>query len=137
VQAGDGGLQLQCADGQWLEVTVPPGALLVNLGSLMALWTGGRWRSTLHRVTNPTHAHAATSSRRMSLAFFHKVNLDAPVQPFASCGGGSAQPLARAMDLTRQGILYKLRHLPDHEASAAYHAALAARSQQLQNADRR
>jgi 2OG-Fe(II) oxygenase superfamily len=54
------------------QVAVPTGALLVNLGSLMARWTGGAWKSTLHRVTNPA-PDVAASSRRLSLAFFHKV----------------------------------------------------------------
>eukprot|EP00775_Hariotina_reticulata_P005439 gene5439-5672_t len=46
---GDGGLQLLNAQGDWLEVQVPQGALLLNLGSLMARWTNGLWKSTVHR----------------------------------------------------------------------------------------
>lgn len=133
VQAGDGGLQLLSPQGTWQEVEVPRGALLVNLGSLMALWTNGRWRSTLHRVTNPPASKFHGSPcRRFSLAYFHKVNLDAPVQPFASCmGGAPLPPPCMARHLTRQGILYKHRHLPASEASAAYHAELAALSRRF------
>lgn len=106
---------------------MPRGALLVNLGTLMTRWTAGRWPSTLHRVTNPRRA-AAARSRRVSLAYFHKVNADAVIEAFPSCvaaGAAAPRPL-RAMDLTRQGILHKYRHLPAEEASARYHAELAA-----------
>lgn len=106
---------------------VPRGALLVNLGSLMTRWTAGRWRSTLHRVTNPRHEIAA-DSRRFSLAYFHKVNPHAVVEAFPVCVRPGAEPPRplRVMELTRQGILHKYRHLPPEEASARYHADLAA-----------
>ncbi|KAF6262954.1 hypothetical protein COO60DRAFT_556367 [Scenedesmus sp. NREL 46B-D3] len=146
-QAGDGGLQLLSAAGQWLEVDVPPGALLLNLGSLMSRWTNGLWKSTLHRVTNPKPARAH-SSRRLSMAFFHKPNYDAVVQVLPTCYQTQQQqqqqqspghtPVAPALpsgplfppavvgDLTRQGVLHKLRHLPPEEASRRYHALMAA-----------
>ena len=40
-------------DGEWLDVPAIPGALVVNIGDLMAEWTNDRWVSTLHRVVNP------------------------------------------------------------------------------------
>ena len=52
------GLQIVGPDGRWHDVLPSPGALLVNLGDLMAQWTNDRWRSTLHRVL------PARSSRR-------------------------------------------------------------------------
>lgn len=55
------------------------GALLLNLGSLMSRWTNGLWKATLHRVTNPLPAKAR-SSRRLSMAFFHKPNYDAIIE---------------------------------------------------------
>eukprot|EP00892_Ulva_mutabilis_P008272 jgi/Ulvmu1/5817/UM025_0074.1 len=126
-QPGDGGLQLLSRGGSWQEVVVPRGALLVNIGTLMTRWTAGQWPSTLHRVTNPRRDRAA-DSRRFSLAYFHKVNADAVIEAFPSCvrpGAAVPRPL-RAMDLTRQGILHRFRHLPPEEASARYHAELAA-----------
>ncbi|GBF93571.1 hypothetical protein Rsub_06291 [Raphidocelis subcapitata] len=50
---GDGGVQLLNSEGRWVEVAVPQGALLLNLGSLLTRITNGAWKSTLHRVTNP------------------------------------------------------------------------------------
>ncbi|WIA18229.1 hypothetical protein OEZ85_009699 [Tetradesmus obliquus] len=155
-RAGNGGLQLlsasgqwlevQVAPGQWLEVEVPAGALLLNLGSLMSRWTNGLWKATLHRVTNPLPAKAR-SSRRLSMAFFHKPNYDAIIEVLPTCYQSSEQqqqqglgaapvapqlpasplfPPAVVGDLTRQGVLHKLQHLPPEEASRRYHELMAA-----------
>ena len=127
VQPGQGGLQLMASDGQWKEVIVPPGALLVNLGSLMTHWTNGRWKSTLHRVTNP-HPDLALHSRRMSCAFFHKVSFDCIVEVLPTCCSSEHPPLyppTLAANLTRAGILHKYRHMTPREASEAYHRELA------------
>jgi isopenicillin N synthase-like dioxygenase len=50
---GVGGLQVRRRSGEWIDVTVPPGHLLVNLGDLMSIWTNDRWVSNPHRVVNP------------------------------------------------------------------------------------
>jgi isopenicillin N synthase-like dioxygenase len=34
-------------------VVPQPGALIVNIGDLVELWTNNRWRSTPHRVSSP------------------------------------------------------------------------------------
>ena len=38
--------------GEWIEIFCPPEALLVNIGDLMEVWSGGRFISTPHRVFN-------------------------------------------------------------------------------------
>src|SRR5208282_751256 len=48
--AAPGGLEIRSPDGQWVAVPALPGAFIVNIGDLMALWTNDRWVSTLHRV---------------------------------------------------------------------------------------
>ena len=53
-QVGYGGLQIQALDGSWLDAPHVPGALTVNIGDMLAHWTGGRWRSTFHRVLPPS-----------------------------------------------------------------------------------
>jgi isopenicillin N synthase-like dioxygenase len=84
--AGPGGLQVRTADGTWIDVQPIPGALIINLGDMMARWTNDRWRSTLHRVANPPEA-AAAMSRRQSIAFFCHPNYDAEIKCFESCAG--------------------------------------------------
>ena len=51
---GTPGLQLMTVDDEWVDVTVPDGALIVNLGDLLQRWTNDRYRSTRHRVIPPT-----------------------------------------------------------------------------------
>lgn len=50
---GVGGLQVQQRSGEWVDVVVPDGHLVVNIGDLMAIWTNDRWVSNPHRVVNP------------------------------------------------------------------------------------
>jgi isopenicillin N synthase-like dioxygenase len=50
---GVGGLQVRQRSGAWVDVTVPDGHLVVNIGDLMAIWTNDRWVSNPHRVVNP------------------------------------------------------------------------------------
>jgi len=72
------GLQVQAADGAWLDVVPEPGALVVNLGDAMARWTNDHWRSTMHRVVVPER-------RRQSIAFFHNANWDARIECLPTC----------------------------------------------------
>ena len=60
----------------WMPVAPPPGCFVVNVGDLMALWTGGRWRSTLHRVV-----HRPGAPARGSIAFFQQPDWHAEVAP--------------------------------------------------------
>ncbi len=80
-QAGSGGLQIFTPEGEWREVPPVPGAFVINIGDLMALWTNDRWVSTLHRVV----ATQASSARRQSLAFFHQPNWHQEIVCIPSC----------------------------------------------------
>lgn len=79
------GLQVLGADGAWHDVQPADGALLVNLGDLMARWTNERWLSTLHRVKPPIVD--GTIQRRRSAAYFHDGNIDALIETLPSCIG--------------------------------------------------
>jgi isopenicillin N synthase-like dioxygenase len=61
---------------QWIEVTAPSDAFVVNIGDLMARWTADRWVSTLHRVVAIPGQPA-----RQSLAFFHQPDWGAEITP--------------------------------------------------------
>jgi isopenicillin N synthase-like dioxygenase len=78
------GLQILDADGVWHDVVPAPGALLVNLGDLLARWTNDRWISTLHRVLPPTDGDG-NLVRRRSAAFFHDGNADAVISCLPGC----------------------------------------------------
>jgi isopenicillin N synthase-like dioxygenase len=80
-QAGSGGLQIYTPEGKWSEVPPVPGAFIINIGDLMALWTNDRWVSTLHRVVNSD----GNAARRQSFAFFHQPNWDAEISCIESC----------------------------------------------------
>jgi len=75
-----GGLQVRDRDDSWLDVVVPPGSYVVNVGDLMRRWSNDRWTSSVHRVVNPP-ADAGPQGRRLSMVFFHEPNPDTTVAP--------------------------------------------------------
>lgn len=80
-----GGLQVS-QDGVWRDVPAIPGTFVVNIGDLMALWTGGRWVSTLHRVVPPEQGNRTS---RISIPFFYLPNHDVYVKPVTGDGEGA------------------------------------------------
>jgi len=70
-QDDNGGLEVRGPDG-WIDV--PPGLLVVNLGDMLDRMTGGRYRSTPHRVR-------PTREDRLSFPFFLDPSWDAEVRP--------------------------------------------------------
>jgi isopenicillin N synthase-like dioxygenase len=77
-QDGMGGLQVKQEGNGWRDVPAIPGTFVINLGDLMQTWTGGRWRSTVHRVLNPVDGR---NEARISVPFFHQPNFDAEIEP--------------------------------------------------------
>lgn len=58
---------LQCnLDGEWHDVPVVRGALVVNVARLLARWTNDRWTSAIHRVKNDH----VTTHRKLTLGMF-------------------------------------------------------------------
>ncbi len=51
--AEEAGLQVRTAAGDWLPITPPEGALVVNVGDMLQRLTNHRLPSTSHRVVNP------------------------------------------------------------------------------------
>lgn len=81
-----GGLQVKTRQGEWLDVAIPAGGYMINIGDLMAQWSNDRWVSTLHRVVNPPLS-GQHGTRRLSIAFFHQPNYDAVIECLPGCSG--------------------------------------------------
>lgn len=64
---------------RWKSVIPDPGALLLNVGDLLAIWTDDAWPSTVHRV--PLRGDGTDPALRRSVAYFHYPNLDVTVEP--------------------------------------------------------
>jgi isopenicillin N synthase-like dioxygenase len=62
---------------------------VVNIGDLMARWTNGRWRSTLHRVVDPPGSGRA---RRQSMAYFQNANWSAAISCLPTCLAPGEEP---------------------------------------------
>ncbi|MGP3983899.1 isopenicillin N synthase family dioxygenase [Streptomyces sp. KR80] len=69
-QQGKGGLQVFTEEGGWEDAPYDRDAFTVNIGDLMARWTGDRWRSGRHRVLPPPAD--APAEELMSLVYFYE-----------------------------------------------------------------
>ena len=83
-----GGLQVKSLDGTWYDVEPSQGVLICNLGDMLERLTGGRYRSTPHRVRN------TSGESRLSFPYFFDPSWDAtvPTLPLA------AEPSSRVDD---------------------------------------
>lgn len=81
-QDATGGLEVR-SPGGWREAPPVPGSFVCNLGDMLELMTGGRYRSTPHRVRN------TGPTSRLSFPFFFDPAWDAKVVPL---------PVAAAVD---------------------------------------
>lgn len=70
-----GGLEVQRRDGRFAEAPPEPGCFVVNTANMMEIWSGGRFRSTIHRV------HPPVGIDRYSLAYFASPNYEVEVRP--------------------------------------------------------
>jgi len=74
LEQGSEGLQVEADAGQWIDVPPLPDALIVNIGELLEVASGGYLRATRHRVLAPP-----PGSDRVSIPFFLNPGLDATV----------------------------------------------------------
>ena len=71
-----GGLMVRRRDGhEWISAEAPGDALVVNLGDLMELWSGGYFVSTPHKVVN------TSGEERYSFPYFAVPRFDTVVAP--------------------------------------------------------
>ncbi|KAJ7644457.1 hypothetical protein FB45DRAFT_897973 [Roridomyces roridus] len=74
-----GGLQVQNADGKWIDAVPIPGTFVINIGDQLARWTNDVFTSTLHRVTN------RSGRERYSMPLFFGTDYDVRLEPIQSC----------------------------------------------------
>ena len=70
-----GGLEIRDRSGRWLPASCPETALLVNVGDMLELLSGGRLVSTPHRVKN------RSGRARQSFPYFSVPRYDVEVRP--------------------------------------------------------
>ena len=69
------GLEVRSRDGEWITPDAPSDALVVNVGEMLELWSGGEYVATPHRVVN------RSGYERYSFPFFVVPNHDVVVEP--------------------------------------------------------
>jgi len=86
-QTGGEGLQILPSSeplegGKWRDVGMIGGAMLMNIGDAIELWSGANFKSTLHRVVLPTPLPADGVPERFSIAWF---NQPSPTASLKTC----------------------------------------------------
>ncbi|SEK88564.1 Isopenicillin N synthase [Pseudoxanthomonas sp. GM95] len=69
-----GGLQVEAADGTWIDAQPTPGCYVVNIGEQLELASDGYFKAAVHRVRSP-----ASGQARLSAAFFLGARLDSRI----------------------------------------------------------
>jgi len=77
LQDGVGGLQVY-NDGLWYDVPPVEGALVINTGDMMQVWSNDRYRAAMHRVL------ASNEIERYSIPFFYNPMAGTVVEPLPS-----------------------------------------------------
>ena len=82
LQDDHGGLQaLSTADG-WIDVGPEEGAIVVNIGDVMQVWTNDQCKSGVHRVVP-----VGPGNGRYSVPFFYQPRFDALIEPWEGARG--------------------------------------------------
>lgn len=69
VSASEPGLQARSSDGTWHNIPCDDGTIIINIGDMLQMASGGYFPSTTHRVVNPEIA--ANESRYSIPMFIH------------------------------------------------------------------
>ena len=81
------GSKQDAADGAWVPVAPAPGALTINTGDMLQVWSNGAYKAPEHRV------RASTTRERFSAPYFFNPSYATRVAPVV--GGAAAGARAR------------------------------------------
>lgn len=84
--AEEGGLQLLTRQGDWLSITPPEGAMVINCGDMLERLTNNHLPATIHRVLNPPPERRHIP--RYSMPFFLHLASDVLIETLPSCVDG-------------------------------------------------
>ncbi|BGP16940.1 hypothetical protein JCM10213_007386 [Rhodosporidiobolus nylandii] len=87
--------------GRWRDTGMVKGAVLVNIGDAMELWSGARLKSTLHRVVLPSPIPPEGIPERFSIAWFNQPRPSASLKTVVPVSSISELDLAR---MERKGV---------------------------------
>ena len=92
-----GGLMVrQRGSSDWLEVRAPDDALIVNIGDMLELWSGGYFVSTPHKVVN------TSGTERYSFPYFSVPRFDTVVEPLIEPQPGFKRQSFHVGDISRE-----------------------------------
>lgn len=89
------GLQTVNVQGEWLDAPPLPNTLVMNVGDMAEVISGGRYRSNPHRVLN-------TGKERFSMPFFAAFDYQSEIRPMVSTSGYGLPSLIAGEHLLRQ-----------------------------------
>ena len=93
---GVGGLQVYSEETGWVNAPYVEDSFTINVGDLLAVWSGHRWKSNRHRVLPPDPS--APDEELLSLIFFYECDPGARIQPLGPPIGREALEPVRAHD---------------------------------------
>jgi len=103
------GLEVLSRQGEWVQVPLDDNAIIVNIGDMLQRWTGGVYRSTTHRVVNPTGPAAALP--RFSMPFFKDAANTTLLDCLSSCLRGRPRDALPPPITARDYLMERLREI--------------------------
>ena len=91
-----GGLEVRTPDGEWIKPQCPEGGLIVNIGDMLEIWSGGRLVSTPHRVVNNS------GFERYSFPYFAVPRHDVVIKPLMPPLDGFERPAVHCGHWSRE-----------------------------------
>ena len=91
-----GGLEVQTPEGEWITPNCPEGGVIVNIGDMLEVWSGGRLVSTPHRVVNNS------GHERYSFPYFAVPRHDVVIRPLVKAIEGFERPAVHCGHWSRE-----------------------------------